>query len=279
MSLRLFIGGMRGSRPCTGAAFEVFGGHTTSLLVLGSQGERLVLDAGSGLCSVADQLAGTEAGEVTVLFSHYHLDHMMGLTMNPLFFHADWRFRCVGPTLAEVTVQEAVTRILAPPYWPVSTDHMNAKIEFSEFPAQGLKVGGLSVRACSVSHPGGCLAYRIEDTISGACLVFATDMEWQGRTPQQESAFLDLCRNPKPADLLVMDAHFDQAQAEAFAGWGHSCWQDDLEIAELSAVSRVLLGHHAPEAHDKRLCELETQVQQVMPNASMARAGQWINME
>ena len=49
MSLRLFIGGMRGSQPALGAAFEEFGGHTTSLLVLGSHGERLVLDAASAV--------------------------------------------------------------------------------------------------------------------------------------------------------------------------------------------------------------------------------------
>ncbi|MBP8305070.1 MAG: MBL fold metallo-hydrolase, partial [Phycisphaerae bacterium] len=86
--MKLFIGGMRGSQPALGSGFDEFGGDTTSLLVVGSQGERLVLDAGTGMRAVAGQLAAGGAGEVTVLFSHYHLDHLAGLTMNPLLYAA-----------------------------------------------------------------------------------------------------------------------------------------------------------------------------------------------
>jgi hypothetical protein len=67
MSLRLFIGGMRGSRPCTGAAFAEFGGDTTSLLLVGSSGERVVLDAGTGMQAVARQLAQAGSGDGLVV--------------------------------------------------------------------------------------------------------------------------------------------------------------------------------------------------------------------
>jgi ribonuclease BN (tRNA processing enzyme) len=279
MSFRVFIGGLRGSRPCVGADFEVFGGDTTCVLVIGSSGERVVLDAGSGFTSVADELTGLGAGDTTLLFSHYHLDHMMGLTMNPLFHDPDWIFRCLGPTLGQVTVQDAVTRLLGPPYWPLSGDQMAGQFIFDEFPMTGLQVGGLEIRACAVSHPGGCLVYRIDDTVSGKALVFATDFEWQGQTSTQEANFLDLCCHPKPTTLLIMDAHFERAKAELFSGWGHTCWQDDVDIALKTGALQVLLGHHAPDADDKTLSYLEVQVQQAMPNASMARAGQWINIE
>jgi ribonuclease BN (tRNA processing enzyme) len=203
---------------------------------------------------------------------------MIGLTMNPLFYHGQWTFRCVGPTLSEVAVRDAVTRLLGPPYWPVSCDRMGAVLEFAEFPKDGLQVDGLRILSCAVPHPGGCLAYRIEDTTSGQSLVYATDMEWQDRTPDQEAAFLALCRGPKPADLLVMDAHFERAQAQTYAGWGHTCWQDDLEIAQDTGVRSVLLGHHAPEAEDNALFDVEQQVTQYMPSAVLARTGQWITV-
>ena len=279
MSFRVFIGGLRGSRPCVGGDFETFGGDTTCVLVVGSSGQRVVLDAGSGLASVADELTGLGAGDTTLLFSHYHLDHMMGLTMNPLFYDPEWTFHCVGPTLGQTTVQDAVTHLLGPPYWPLSCDKMAGQFLFDEFPMTGLQVGGLEIRACAVSHPGGCLAYRIDDTLSGKALVFATDFEWQGQTSTQQADFLTLCGAPKPAALLIMDAHFERAKAKFFSGWGHTSWQDDVDIARKTGVSQVLLGHHAPEADDKILRILETQVQQVMSNASIARAGQWINIE
>jgi len=278
MSLRLFIGGMRGSRPVTGGDFEEFGGDTTALLLVGSGGERLVLDAGTGMHAVAGQLAEMGPGEVTVLFSHYHLDHLAGLTMNPLFYRSGWSFQLMGPTLAAGGVRDAVTRLLAPPYWPLPVERMSARLEFAESAAQ-MQVGCLRVRSCPVPHPGGCLAYRIDDTNSGGALVFATDLEWSQRTEAHEAAFLALCREPKPADMLAIDAHFARENAQAFAGWGHSTWEDGVEIAAAAGIRQVLLGHHAPEADDRALRALESQVQKRSAGSLLARAGQWLTVD
>jgi ribonuclease BN (tRNA processing enzyme) len=289
--MRLFIGGMRGSRPAIGSGFDEFGGDTTALLLLGSQGERLVLDAGTGLRAVAEQLARTEPGKVAVLFSHYHLDHLAGLTMNPLFYRPDWSFNLLGPTFADGGVRDAVTRLLGPPYWPVSWEQMKAHFEFAgrAIPRPALPLPdeltpililrqNLRVRGCPVPHPGGCIAYRIDDTVGGASVVFATDLEWRQRTTADEAAFLTLCRAPRPADLLIIDAHFAEADERAFAGWGHSCWEDDLKIAEAAGISQVLLGHHAPEADDERLRAVERQAKERLPGAMLARAGQWLTV-
>jgi len=284
MSLRLFIGGLRGSQPVTGGAFEEFGGDTTSLLVVGPHGERLVLDAGTGMHAVTSQLADMGPGEVTVLFSHYHLDHLAGLTMNPLFYQPDWSFKFVGPTFADGSVRDAVTRLLAPPYWPLSVDRMSARFEFAELTGDEVQVGRLRVRGCPVPHPGGCLAYRIDDVDAGAPgaerrgasgLVFATDLEWRKRTEVQETAFMTMCREPGPADMLIIDAHFARADAEAFAGWGHSSWEDCLEIAQSADIRQVLLGHHAPDADDRTLRARERQGKKRMAGSALARAGQW----
>ncbi len=278
MSMRLFIGGMRGSQPSLGSAFEEFGGHTTSLLLVGSHGERLVLDAGTGMYAVAGQLAGLAPGEVTLLFSHYHLDHMIGLTMNPLFYKPQWSFTFMGPTLANGGVRDAVTRLLAQPYWPVSWEQMKARLAFAKFAAYDVQIGNLCIRGCPIPHPGGALAYRIDDTGCNTSLVFATDMEWQDRTDKQETAFLALCREPQPADVLIIDAHFSRAEATAFAGWGHTSWEDGLDIAKTAGIKRVLLGHHAPDANDEALRSLEQRVKKHMPGASLVRAGQWLSI-
>ena len=276
MSLRLFIGGMRGSRPAIGGAFDEFGGDTTSLLLVGSRSERLMLDAGTGMRAVAGQLAQTGPGEVTVLFSHYHLDHVAGLTMNPLLYKPDWSFRFVGPTFADGSVRDAVTGLLAQPYWPISWKQMSARLDFAEFSGDEVRVGDLRVRGCPVPHPGGCMAYRIDDATGNTSVVFATDIEWRKRTAVDETAFMTMCSSPKPADMLIIDAHFAEADMDAFAGWGHSCWEDDVAIAEAAGIRRVLLGHHAPDANDKALRALEQHVKKRSPGGTLARAGQWL---
>jgi len=276
--MRLFIGGARGSRPAIGAAFSEFGGDTTTLLVVGSRGERLVLDAGTGMCAVAGQLVAGGPGDVTVLLSHYHLDHVMGLTMNPLFYKSGWAFQLVGPTLADGGVRETANRLLSPPYWPITCDRMSARITFAEFPASEMQLGQLRVRGCWIPHPGGCLAYRIDDADSGGSLVFATDIEWASRTPVQETEFLALCRDGRGADALFIDAHFSRADAKVFAGMGHTCWEDCVEIAESAGVRRLLLAHHAPDADDGALRDLERKVKDRAANAELARARQWLTI-
>jgi ribonuclease BN (tRNA processing enzyme) len=139
-------------------------------------------------------------------------------------------------------------------------------------------LGRLCVRGCQVPHPGGCLAYRIDDVDTGAALVFATDLEWRERTDAQETAFLTMCREPRPADVLAIDAHFARENEKAFAGWGHSSWQDDLEIAASAGIRQVLLGHHAPDADDRALRAREEQVKRSSPGSMLARAGQWLTI-
>lgn len=278
INMRIFIGGLRGSRPCTGSSYEEFGGDTTSLLLIGSHNERIILDAGTGMNAVAEQLSEAEPGRVTILFSHYHLDHVAGLTMNPLFYKPNWHFSLVGPVLGQWNVCNAVKGLLGPPYWPISYEAMKANFEFIDFTADEISVGGLKIRGCSVPHPGGCMAYRIDDADSDTSIVFATDMEWQKRTIIQEAEFMTMCREPKPADLLIMDAHFTRKNAKQFDGWGHSCWEDTIQVAISAEVKRVILGHHAPEADDNALRIIEQNAKKEMPSAILGRAGQWLTI-
>jgi ribonuclease BN (tRNA processing enzyme) len=122
------------------------------------------------------------------------------------------------------------------------------------------------------------MAYRIDDTDAGASLVFATDFEWRARTEVQETAFMSMCREPRPADMLIIDAHFARADAKAFTGWGHTSWEDCLEIAQSASVKQVVLGHHDPEADDAALRAREQQVKKHLPGGMLARAGQWLTI-
>ncbi len=83
--MRVIFGGVRGSNPVNGNQYTVYGEDTTSILILGDNGERIVIDAGTGLKNLLPHL-GESTDPLVLLLTHYHLDHLMGLpTFDPLY--------------------------------------------------------------------------------------------------------------------------------------------------------------------------------------------------
>lgn len=277
--MRLLIGGCRGTHSVAQRAFLGYGGETTSFLIEGSDGAHVMVDAGTGIRVLGAHLAGLhdQGGSALVLMSHYHLDHTMGLPSLSQIYDKRWQFEFASPDREGHSVSEVLPRLLDEPFWPLQVEHLAAHVRFLCLPgalsAQAWPRGGLRIRWCPVPHPGGCTAYRVDEPASGRSVVIATDMEWPAATPEGIAAFLHLCRDPNPASLLVMDGQYDRASYEAHRGWGHSAWEDGVEVAERAGVERLLITHHDPALDDEQLAERERRVLLAWPQASLAREG------
>jgi ribonuclease BN (tRNA processing enzyme) len=280
--MRLTFGGVRGTRPVTGRAVERFGGDTTALLVEGRAGERILIDAGTGLQHLAAKVAGAPK-PVLMLLTHYHLDHVLGLATSPLLYRRNLRLTLASPRRGGLTPRAALEHLLGPPLWPVAARHMPAQLTYRALaatpPSGGLRYGGLTVRWCAVQHPDGCHAYRIDEPATGAALVFATDIEWGVATAAARSDFLALCRQPQPAAVLVMDGQYDRRTAAATRGWGHSTWQDAVDVAAEAGIRRLLVTHHPPGARDAELARREQRLKQRAPGARLARQGMRVGIQ
>ena len=76
MEVRFY--GVRGSIAVSGSHAARIGGNTSCVEVV-SQGERLILDAGTGIRSLGEVMMREGAPQrATVLFSHLHWDHVQG---------------------------------------------------------------------------------------------------------------------------------------------------------------------------------------------------------
>jgi len=112
-----------------------------------------------------------------------------------------------------------------------------------------------------VFHPAPCLAYRVSR--GGATFVFCTDHElFHGPTddPRYASsrkAEENLSTLSDHSDLLYRDGQYFRVEYDgqkgigtgspvSRVGWGHSCVEDVLEMAERCQVRRTLIGHHDP---------------------------------
>ena len=226
---RLEVRGVRGSFPRPDAG-DPFGGNT-SCFFLRCGGTGIVLDAGSGLSALGHDLQNDpNLRRLHILITHFHMDHILGLLSFSPFFDPEREIRIYGP----LGVRRTLETLIRPPYWPVTFSDFPATVRFYEVtPGMDYDLGGVRMTALAGLHPDGSLYYRLDG--AGKRLVYALDCEPDGRLRTDLGAFAQGC------GLLVWDAHF--APGTAKPGWGHSTWEEGLEVARLAGAGRVLMTH------------------------------------
>lgn len=282
--MKLVFGGVRGSQPVCGSGFSTFGGDTTSLLLMGAAGERVIIDAGTGIANLESHLS--DLRDLLILFSHYHLDHMVGLPAFVPLYDKEVSVTMIG-SVQGGGVETAVRGLLGPPYWPVPANQMGAQMTFVDFTGSDVcgedddsrkpySHGGLQIRAFPVHHPGGCLAWRIDEPATGQAIVFATDIEWALMPSPRQQAFADFCRRPEPVAVLIMDGNYTAEDYAGHTGWGHSAVEDVKQLGREVDAGRILITHHGPENDDDELTRREAALnvgQAGGPVAELARQG------
>lgn len=269
---RIVLGGVRGSMPVTHPDFSRFGGATTSVLVDDGAGARIVFDAGTGLQTLRPLLTPSDANHpVLMLFTHYHLDHLIGLPPFAPLYDPEWHVIFAAPPREGVTAQEAISRLTGKPFWPApfraQQRHLVLPETSDETPFQ---FGPFTVRWCAVHHANGCHAYRVDERASGASMVFATDLEWGASDAAERADLLRLCSEPCPADVLIMEGHDD---TKGLTGWGHSTWQEAVDVARAARVGQLIVTHLSPADDDNALARREERLRALMPNACLGKQG------
>lgn len=223
----------------------------------------IIIDAGTGIRHLGDDLMRGTARSATILFSHYHWDHIQGFPFFVPAYQEDFSFDVYAPAPPRGAPQDHAARCAletqqTAPFFPIPFQELRAKFRFLHLPAdEPVRVGAgpsrLLVHHAPLNHPGGALGYRIEEkTDNGPSRVFAcvTDNEHlpEGTSPAVQ-------RLARGADLLLMDSQFTEDEYAGKSGygprkgWGHSTWKACVREAKEAGAKRLLLSHHDP-AHD-----------------------------
>ena len=147
---------------------------------------------------------------------------------------------------------------------------MGAQIEFEKIETNVL-VGekGAIVRVADLQHPGGCIGIRFE--INNKSVVFCTDVEHSNGIDEN---VVNLSMN---ADVLIHDAQYTDEELKTHKGWGHSSYNQAIEVAVKAKVKQLIITHHNPDHDDDFLRAMERKCQERFEDLIFARDNYEIN--
>ena len=260
--------GVRGSVPTPWKDAMMIGGNTSCVQVIPNSQQLIILDAGTGLRLLGDQLQEQNSGPVKghILLSHTHWDHIQGFPFFIPAYRPGNHFTIYGANWAQKNLKNILSAQMRAPYFPVELTQMGAQLDFMELEEETIEIEDLRITTRSFNHPGGVYGFRIEQ--EGQVLVFATDMEYTEDTLDQR--LIDFAQD---ADMLIYDAQYTPAEHTLKAGWGHSTHIAAAHLARLAKVRSLLLFHHDPSHSDQKLAQMEAEARQIFPASYLASEG------
>jgi len=244
------IWGSRGSIPVSGKDYLKYGGDTTCVDIRTKSGDIIIIDAGTGIRRLGNQLVDEKRFDLHFIFTHAHWDHLMGFPFfKPLYFKRS-TIRMHPCPFHSKFVETILSRIMTPPNFPVKYSDITAQLVYTEACPTEFEIGSVKVIPIALSHPNGGSGYKfIEDNKT---FVFLTDNELghihPGGVPFED--YLNFCSK---ADLLIHDAEFTPDEYHTHMDWGHSAYTDALDLAQQARVKKLGLFHINRERTDKEM--------------------------
>jgi len=254
--------GARGSVPVGGPAFARYGG-ATSCYFARLAGQSFVLDAGTGMLSLPSVLEPEER-RLSLLLTHPHVDHLLGLPMCGFLFDPACRVDFYAASRGNYDAAAQLGRLMSPPLWPVRPKDLPADIHFYELPEE-MAIGSVCVRSMEGVHPGGVSLLRLDG--GGKSVALVTDCTLTNALRPAAAAFARDC------DLLLCDGQYHPGEWTARASFGHNTWKAAAEFGRLCGARQTRIVHHDPARTDE---ELDAAARELEPGCTFAYEGEEI---
>ncbi|HEV3393866.1 MAG TPA: MBL fold metallo-hydrolase [Chthoniobacterales bacterium] len=242
-SLSVIFHGVRGSTPAPGNAMARFGGNT-SCVEIRTNDQILILDAGTGIRSLGDNLItafGSRPIKASLVISHTHWDHIQGLPFFAPAYSANNHIRVFAAKGDRQKVDRGLRNQMDPTHFPVGLEHLTGIRGIEEFNSDDVTLGDFRIRVAALNHPGGCAGFRID--AAGGSVAYLPDHE-----PGEEN--LKLMEFAQGVDLLILDTQYTESEYVAHRGWGHGCLSASVQFAIGAKARELVIFHHDPSHTD-----------------------------
>lgn len=298
--------GVRGSYPVANKDFLEYGGNT-SCVEVNVGGHLIILDAGTGLIELGNELMTKyiESGntitertpvEATILISHIHQDHIIGIPFFKPMHLASTKLNIFGGVAQDEKLETELSKLLFTKTFPLDLGDIAAELKIRDLNETNyiiLRHGeapivtrvydfySLECReddvviSCykSFAHPqSGVYVYKI--TYKGKSLVYASDKESYAGGDKKLIKFARNC------NVLIHDAQYTTEDYLSLytpkQGFGHSTYDMALDAKKQIGAEQLIYFHFDPAYDDKKLNELNKAYGK--DDAIMAKEGLEINI-
>jgi phosphoribosyl 1,2-cyclic phosphodiesterase len=251
--------GVRGSIPSPGPRTVRYGGNTTCIEVRTGDGTLIILDAGTGLYALAQDLMARRAvdgGEIraNIFITHSHWDHIHGLPFFIPLFVKGSRI-CLHGARDPVTgkgIEHVMGVQLQNSYFPVGEETMDATIAYETLDVgHPHHVGDARIDNVVMNHPVTNLGYRI--SCNGKSLFFTGDHEPFSNPHPDSQPQHEVDAAMAGVDALIVDCSYTIEEYPARQGWGHGTFDAALEMALRAGARALYCTHHEPTRGDDEL--------------------------
>ncbi len=276
--------GVRGSFPVANKNFYKFGGNTSCVEVIAG-GHLIILDAGTGIVGIGDDLMEEHICSAinpedrkpvfaTLLISHIHQDHLLGLTFfKPLHLKSS-KLLIYGAKPQNSTLSQDLSELVFGKTFPLDLGDIACNLEINDIEdTQAILMKPDEkpqlVSLCNVNqgdddvlitfyksyvHPQeGVSIYKI--SYKGKSLVYATDKECYVGGDKKFVKFAKHC------DLLIHDAQYTTEDYlnpySPKQGFGHSTFDMAVEVMKQTEAKNLIFTHYDPSYDDNKLAKIK----------------------
>lgn len=291
--------GVRGSFPVANKNFMQYGGNT-SCVEVNVGGHLIILDAGTGIVGVGDDLMEHYISSAvnpqdrkpicaTILISHIHQDHLLGLTFFKPMHIPSTDIRIFGSSSPYADLSKNMSELIFGKTFPLDLGDIACHLDIKNITEEQriiLKSGEPPILVDSNYSPDeddvvvtfyksyvhpqeGVMIYKI--SYKGKTLVYATDKEcYMGG----DKKFVKFARN---CDLLIHDAQYTTEDylnpSSPKQGYGHSTYDMAIEAMKQSKAKSLVFYHFDPGYDDVKLNRIKEHYSPDNKNVQLAYEG------